>query len=104
MKLMNNLMKKFVRPKKTKATATATPIPMFEICQFAINNRLDHSDQLTIAMKIIQIICNSKMDETDEKIVEAQKNQGNNNSNINNKCLKFVSFPSTINQIILINL
>ena len=27
MKLINNLMKIFLRPKKTKATATATPTP-----------------------------------------------------------------------------
>ena len=77
---------------------------MSEICQFAINNRLGHSDQLTIAMGIIQIVFDGKTDETDEKIVEAQRNQGNGNSNTNNKCLKFVRFLLIIDQIILINL
>ena len=69
---------------------------MSEIYQFAINNRSSHSDQLTIAMKIIQTVCNDKINETDEKILEAQRNQGNSNSNINNKRLKFVSFLLTI--------
>ena len=104
MKLINNLMKKFLRSEKTRATAIATPTPMSEICQFAIYNRLNHSDQLTITMKIIQTVCNGKTDETDKKIVEARKNQGDGNSNTNNKCLKFVNFLSTIDQIILINL
>ena len=36
------------------------------------------------------------MDETHEKIVEAQKNHNNGDSNTNNKCLKYVSFPSMI--------
>ena len=55
-------------------------------------------------MKIIQTICNSKTNKIDERIVEAQRNQGNGDGNINYKCLKFVSFLSTIDQIILINL
>ena len=93
-----------MKAKKTRVTATATLTPMSEICQFAINNRLGHSDQLVIVMEIIQTVCNGKINETNEKIVKAQRNQGDGNSNINNKHLKFVSFPSMIDQIILINL
>ena len=52
-KLINSLMKKFLRPKETRTTATATPTPTFEICQFVINNRLGHFDQLTIMIEII---------------------------------------------------
>ena len=55
-------------------------------------------------MEIIQTVCDGKTDETDEKIVKAWRNQGDGNSNTNNKHLKFVSFLSTIDQIILINL
>ena len=44
------------------------------------------------------------MDKINEKIVEAWRNKGNSNSNTKFKCLKSVSFPSTIDQIILINL
>ena len=73
-KLMNNLMKKFLRLKKTKATMTATLILTSKSCQFDINNRSSHSDQFTIAIEIIQIVCNDKIDEIDEKIVEAQRN------------------------------
>ena len=65
---------------------------MSKICHFAINNRLGYSDQLTIALKIIQIVCNGKTKETDEKIVEAQRNQSNSDNITNFKCLKFVSF------------
>ena len=71
MKLMNNLIKTFLRPKKTRATAIITLIPTSKICQFAINNRLSHFDQLTIAMEIIQIVRKGKTDKTDEKIVGA---------------------------------
>ena len=70
-KLMKNLIKKFLKPKKTRATTIATPILMSEISQFVINDRLGHSDQPIIAMEIIQTVCNSKTDETDKKIVEA---------------------------------
>ena len=104
MKLMNNLRKRFLSPKKTRATMTATLTLTFEICLFAINNKSSHSDQFTIMMEIIQIVCDSKIDKTDEKIVEAQRNQGDGDSNTNIKYLKFVSFLSTIDQIILINL
>ena len=44
MKLINNLTKTFLKPKKTKTTATVTPTPTSKICQFAINNKLDHFD------------------------------------------------------------
>ena len=71
MKLIKNLMKKFLRPKKTRATVTVTLTPMSEICQFAINDRLGYFDQLTIAMEIVQIVCNNKTDKTDEKIAKA---------------------------------
>ena len=74
MKLMNNLIKKFLRPEKIKATAIATPTPIFEICQFVINNRLGHFDQLTITMEIIQTVYNGKIDEIDKKIIEVQRN------------------------------
>ena len=104
MKLINNLIKKFLRFEKIRTTAIATPTSMSEICQFPINNRLDYPNQLTTAIEIIQTVCNSKTDETNEKIVKVQKNQGNGNNNTNNKHLKFVSFPSTTDQIILINL
>ncbi len=46
-------------------------------------------------------------DETDDKLIGTQttrSNPGNDNSNNNSKHLKFVSFPSTIDQIILSNL
>ena len=49
---------------------------MSEICQFAINNRLDYSNQLTIAIKIIQKVYNGKTNEIDEKIVEVPKKPG----------------------------
>ena len=55
-------------------------------------------------MKIIQTVCNGKIDKTDKKIVEVQRNQGDGNSNTNFKYLKFVNFLSMIDQIILINL
>ncbi len=42
---------------------------MSEICQFVINDRADHSDQLTTAMEVILRLCNGKIDETDEKVV-----------------------------------
>ena len=50
---MNNLIKKFLKPKKTRVIAIATPTPTSKICQFAINNRLSHFDQLTIVIEII---------------------------------------------------
>ncbi len=50
------------------------------------------------------MLCDSKTDETNEKIVEAQRNQGDGNSNTDFKRLTFVSLLSTIKQIILINL
>ena len=103
-KLMNNLIKKFLKPKEIRATAITTLTPISKIYQFAINNRLGHSNQLEIAMKIIQTVCNGKTNKIDEKIIKAQKNQGDSNNNTNNKRQKFVSFPSTINLIILINL
>ncbi len=53
---------------------------------------------------MIQTLRNGKTDETDEKIVEAQTNQGDGDSNTNSQRLKFVSLPSMIEQIILINL
>ena len=53
MKLMNYLMKSFLWLEETKATATAILTLMSKICQFAINNRLGHSDQLTITIEII---------------------------------------------------
>ncbi len=77
---------------------------MSEICQFAINNRLSHFDQLTIAIEMIQMLCDSKTDETNKKIVEVRRNQGDSDSNNDSKRLKFVSLLSTIKQIILINL
>ena len=104
MKLINNLIKKFLRPEKTRATVTVTPTSMSKICQFTIKNRLGHFDQLVIAIEIIQTVCNGKTNETDEKIVKAQRNQSNGNSNTNNKHLKFVNFLLTIDRIILINL
>ena len=74
MKLMNNLMKKFLKPEKTRVMAIVIPTSMSKICQFAINNRLDYFDQLTLAMEIIQTICDGKIDETNEKIVKARRN------------------------------
>ena len=77
---------------------------MSEICQLSIDDRSSHSDQLTIMIEIIKTLCNRK---TGEKVLYTQKNQGdqgNDDSNTNSKSLKFVSFPSTIDQIILINL
>ncbi len=53
---------------------------------------------------MIQKVCNGKTDETDEKIVKAQTNLGEGDSNTDSQRLKFVSLPSTIEQIILINL
>ncbi len=53
---------------------------------------------------MIQMLCIGKIDDTDEKIVETRRNQGDGDSNIDSKCLKFVNLPSTIEQIILINL
>ena len=55
-------------------------------------------------MRKVQKICNDKTDESDKKVVEAQTNYDNGNSNTDSKYLKFVSFLSIINQIILINL
>ena len=71
MKLINNLRKKFLRLEKTRATVTLTSIPISEICQFGINNRLGYFDQLTIVIKIIQTIYDGKINETNEKIVKA---------------------------------
>ncbi len=45
---------------------------MSEICQFSINNRAVHSNQLTIAIKMIQKLCNGEIDETNEKVVDTQ--------------------------------
>ncbi len=45
---------------------------MSEICQFAINNRSGHSDQLATAMEMIERLCNDEIDETDEKDVATQ--------------------------------
>ncbi len=42
---------------------------MSEICQFAINNRANHSDQLRTIIEIIEKLHNSEIDETDEKVV-----------------------------------
>ena len=95
-KLINNLMKNFLRPKKPKAMAITTLTPISEICQFVINNRLGHSDQLIMMIEIKQIVCNGKTNEINKKIVEAQRNQGNSNTNPNNKYLKFVHFLSII--------
>ena len=63
-----------MKAKETRVTTIATPTPTSEIYQFAINNRLSHSDQLTIAIEIIQTVRNSKTNKTNEKIVEAQRN------------------------------
>ena len=71
MKLINNLMKKILKLKEIRTIVTITSTPTSEICQFVINYRSNYSNQLIIAMKIIQIVCNGKMDETDKKIVEA---------------------------------
>ncbi len=40
---------------------------MSEIRQFAINDRLGHSDQLTTTMEIIERLRDDDIDETDEK-------------------------------------
>ena len=77
---------------------------MSEINQFAINNRSSYSNQFIIVIEIIQTICNGKTNKMDKKIVEIQRNQSNGNNNINFKRLKFVNFPSIIDQVILINL
>ncbi len=69
-----------------------------------MNDRVGHSDQLIIVIEMIQMLCDGKTDETDKKIVEAQTNQGDGNSNTDSQHLKFVSLLSTIEQIILINL
>ncbi len=61
-----------------------------------MNNRLEHSDQLTIVIEMIKTLCDGKTDETDEKIVEARRNQGDGDSNTDSHRLKFVSLPSTI--------
>ncbi len=53
---------------------------------------------------MIQKVRNGKTDETDEKIFEAQRNKGNGDSNTDSKYLKVVSLPSTIDQVILMNL
>ena len=42
---------------------------MSEICQFSINNRSNHFDQLTTAVEIIKKVCNQEIDEIDEKVV-----------------------------------
>ncbi len=42
---------------------------MSEICQFAINNRADHSDQLITVMEVILRLRDGKIDKTDEKVV-----------------------------------
>ena len=68
---MNNLMKKFLRPKKVGQRRQQHQLQTSKICQFAINNRSNHFDQLIIIIEIIQTVCNSKTDETDEKIAEA---------------------------------
>lgn len=65
---------------------------MSEICQFVINNRFSHFNQLIIAKEMIQTLCNEKMDEINERNFEAQRNQSDGNSNINFKRLKFVIF------------
>ena len=66
MKLRKNLMKIFLKPKKTRAMA----IKMSEICQFTIINILDYFNQLTIVMEIIQIVCNSNTDKTLKKLLK----------------------------------
>ena len=43
---------------------------MSKICQFSINNRSDHSNQLTIAMEMIKKVCNREIDEIHEKVVD----------------------------------
>ena len=55
-------------------------------------------------MRMIQKDCNCKIDKTDKKVMEIQKNLGNGNSNTDFRRLIFVNFPSTIDQVILINL
>ena len=43
---------------------------MSKICQFSINNRFNHFDELTTAMEMIKKFCNQKMDEIDEKVID----------------------------------
>ncbi len=45
---------------------------MSEICQFAINDRSGHSDQLTTVMEMIQLLRNNDIDKTDEKHIDTQ--------------------------------
>ena len=43
---------------------------MSEICQLSINYRSDHSDQLTTAIEMIKKVCNQKINEIHEKVVD----------------------------------
>ncbi len=42
---------------------------MSQIRQFSVNNRSGHSEQLTIAMEMIQTLRNGEIDEIDEKVM-----------------------------------
>lgn len=43
---------------------------MFKICQFYVNNRSGHLEQLSIAIEMIKKGCNGKIDEGIENIVD----------------------------------
>ncbi len=46
---------------------------MSEICQFAINDKADHFNQLITMMEMIQKLCNGEIDETNKKVVDTQR-------------------------------
>ncbi len=75
------LIKKFWGPKKPGRRRQQHQLQTFQIRQFAMNDRLGHFDQLIIVIEMIQMLCNGKTDETDEKIVKAKINQGDGDSN-----------------------
>ena len=43
---------------------------MSEICQFSINHKSHHFDQLTITIEMIKKVCNPEIDEIDKKVVD----------------------------------
>lgn len=42
---------------------------MSEICQFSINNKLGYFNQLITMIKMIEMLCDSEINETNEKMV-----------------------------------
>lgn len=71
----NKTDKKVVEIRRNQVMATIKPTSDILNLSIFINNRSSHFNQLTIAMKMIQKLCNGKIDKTDEKVIDTTGRQ-----------------------------